>query len=232
MPGSITALLADLTPGSVVLRLVLATVCGGIIGIERETKRHSAGFRTFTLVCLGSSLATIVNIYLWQLTGTADAGRISAGVVSGVGFLGVGTIIVTKKNMVRGLTTAAGLWATACLGIAFGAGLIWTSLLAFALIMITMGVLSNLSRYIRLHNKLITLYVEIEKETEIHSLYKYFDKKGYDLISMDKKKIKGAENKDFSLVLEVDLKAPLLHDDIINDITKLDGIQYVEEIYS
>ena len=232
MPGSITALLADLTPVSVVLRLVLATVCGGIIGIERETKRHSAGFRTFTLVCLGSSLATIVNIYLWQLTGTADAGRISAGVVSGVGFLGVGTIIVTKKNMVRGLTTAAGLWATACLGIAFGAGLIWTSLLAFALIMITMGVLSNLSRYIRLHNKLITLYVEIEKETEIHSLYKYFDKKGYDLISMDKKKIKGSENKDFSLVLEVNLKAPLLHDDIINDITKLDGIQYVEEIYS
>ncbi len=232
MPGSITALLADLTPVSIVLRLVLATVCGGIIGIERETKRHSAGFRTFTLVCLGSSLATIVNIYLWQLTGTADAGRISAGVVSGVGFLGVGTIIVTKKNMVRGLTTAAGLWATACLGIAFGAGLIWTSLLAFALIMITMGVLSNLSRYIRLHNKLITLYVEIEKETEIHSLYKYFDKKGYDLISMDKKKIKGSENKDFSLVLEVNLKAPLLHDDIINDITKLDGIQYVEEIYS
>lgn len=86
---------------SIIIRLVLATLFGGIIGIEREAKRHSAGFRTFTLVCLGSALATIVNLYLWDITGNTDTARISAAVVSGVGFLGVGTIIVTSRNQVR-----------------------------------------------------------------------------------------------------------------------------------
>lgn len=109
---------------SIIIRLVLATLFGGIIGIEREAKRHSAGFRTFTLVCLGSALATIVNLYLWDITGNTDTARISAAVVSGVGFLGVGTIIVTSRNQVRGLTTAATLWATAALGIALGAGML------------------------------------------------------------------------------------------------------------
>ena len=83
---------------SIIIRLVLATLFGGIIGIEREAKRHSAGFRTFTLVCLGSALATIVNLYLWDITGNTDTARISAAVVSGVGFLGVGTIIVTSSK--------------------------------------------------------------------------------------------------------------------------------------
>jgi len=230
MPDHITQLIDSFTPFSIVLRLVLATLFGGIIGIEREYKRHSAGFRTFTLVCLGSALATIVNIYLFNITGSADVSRIPAAVVSGIGFLGVGTIIVTRKNTVKGLTTAAGLWTTACLGIALGAGMIWTSIISFALIMILISLLSKISRYISVHNKLIILYIEVKNESDLELLHKWLEDKGYNLVSMDKKKEKGLKESEFSATVEVDLGNRTEHRDLIRDISKLKWIQYVEEI--
>lgn len=215
---------------SIIIRLVLATLFGGIIGIEREAKRHSAGFRTFTLVCLGSALATIVNLYLWDITGNTDTARISAAVVSGVGFLGVGTIIVTSRNQVRGLTTAATLWATAALGIALGAGMLFASTISFVLIMLTIGVFSYFSRYISKHNRIITFYVEIEKEHELDLILDFVKSKNYRVLSMEKKKKKIAKNCDLSVTLEVDMQKNHDHDHFINDVSALDGILYVEEI--
>jgi len=215
---------------SIVIRLVLATLFGGIIGIERESKRHSAGFRTFTLVCIGSALATIVNLYLFDITGSTDTARISAGVVSGVGFLGVGTIIVTSRNQVRGLTTAATLWATAALGIALGSGMLFASTISFVLIMLTIGVFSYFSKYISKHNRMITLYVEIEKEYDLDLILNFVRDKEYRVLSMEKKKKKIAKNCDLSVTLEVDLQKNRDHDHFINDVGALDGILYVEEI--
>lgn len=215
---------------SIVIRLVLATLFGGIIGIEREAKRHSAGFRTFTLVCIGSALATIVNLYLWDITGNTDTARISAAVVSGVGFLGVGTIIVTSRNQVRGLTTAATLWATAALGIALGAGMLFASTLAFVLIMLTIGVFSHFSRYISKHNRIITIYVELEKDHELDLILDFVKSKNYRVSSMEKKKKKIAKNCDLSVTLEIDMKTNHDHDHFINDVGSLDGVLYVEEI--
>ena len=104
---------AEFTNGAIALRLLLAAVLGCVIGLERATKHHPAGMRTFALVCLGAAASAVVNIYLGTAlgVGSTDMGRIPAGVVSGIGFLGVGTIIITGKNQVRGLTTAAGLCA-------------------------------------------------------------------------------------------------------------------------
>lgn len=100
---------AEFTNGAIALRLLLAAVLGCVIGLERATKHHPAGMRTFALVCLGAAASAVVNIYLGTALGVGrtDMGRIPAGVVSGIGFLGVGTIIITGKNQVRGLTTAA-----------------------------------------------------------------------------------------------------------------------------
>ncbi len=109
----------------VVFKLALAGILGGLIGLERESLSRPAGLRTYTLVCVGSTLAMIVSIdiYLqYYHTVNADPGRIAAQVVSGIGFLGAGTIM-REGSTVQGLTTAAGLWVVACIGLAVGAGL-------------------------------------------------------------------------------------------------------------
>lgn len=220
----------DFNALSIIIRLVLSTICGGIIGLERETKRHSAGFRTFTLVCLGAALCSIVNIYLWKITGSADTSRIPAGVVSGVGFLGVGTIVVTRKNLVKGLTTAAGLWATATLGIAIGAGMIFVSIISFALIMLTMSALSHFSRYIGQHNKRIFLYMEIKEDVGMKPLLSYIRGKGFSILSMEKQHENVTNESDLSVVLEIDMKKRIIHEKIIHEITELEGVIYLEEL--
>ena len=101
----------------------MAIIFGGIIGYGRERERRPAGLRTHILVSIGSTLSMITNIYMCKIyNGYTDPTRLGAQVISGIGFLGAGTIIVTGKNKVRGLTTAAGLWACACMGLAIGAG--------------------------------------------------------------------------------------------------------------
>ena len=109
---------------SMFLRLTIALIVGTIIGIDREMKRRSAGIKTHVLVCLGAAIVMMTSQYMMQLYGTeaADLSRMGAQVISGVGFLGVGTIVVTGKNQIRGLTTAAGLWTCACVGLAAGIG--------------------------------------------------------------------------------------------------------------
>ena len=128
------AYLRELNLFSMMLRVVLAMIVGGIIGFEREKKGRPAGFRTYMLVAVGATLTVILSQYLdlmlhsrWALTAEnvgirTDLSRFGAQVINGVGFLGAGTIIVTGRQEVKGLTTAAGLWASACMGIAIGAG--------------------------------------------------------------------------------------------------------------
>jgi putative Mg2+ transporter-C (MgtC) family protein len=109
----------------IIFKLALAGILGGLIGLERESLSRPAGLRTYTLVCVGSALAMIVSIdiYLqYYQTVNADPGRIAAQVISGIGFLGAGTIM-REGASVQGLTTAAGLWVVACIGLAVGAGL-------------------------------------------------------------------------------------------------------------
>lgn len=125
----------------IILKLALACLLGGVIGLERESLNRPAGLRTYTLVCMGSTLAMIVSLemyYQFQGTVNADPGRIAAQVVSGIGFLGAGTIM-REGATVRGLTTAAGLWVVACIGLAVGAGMympaiVTTMLVLFVLI--------------------------------------------------------------------------------------------------
>ncbi|MDC7243708.1 MAG: MgtC/SapB family protein, partial [Sphaerochaetaceae bacterium] len=103
---------------SILVRLVLAMVFGGLIGLERETKRRPAGFRTHILICVGSALTTLTSQYLYlEMHMYTDLARLGAQVIAGMGFIGAGTIIITKRKDVKGLTTAAGLWTTAIIGL-------------------------------------------------------------------------------------------------------------------
>ena len=95
---------------SILIRMLLAVLCGSIIGIEREFKRRPAGFRTHILICMGAAMTTLTSEFLMlEMHYTADIGRLGAQVIAGIGFIGAGTIIVTRHQRVKGLTTAAGL---------------------------------------------------------------------------------------------------------------------------
>lgn len=124
------------------LRLLVALLLGGIIGIEREFRSKDAGFRTHFLVAMGSALFCIVSQYGFGFD-LKDSSRVAAQVVSGIGFLGAGTIIF-QKNVVRGLTTAAGLWVTAAIGLTCGTGMYLVALIATGLVLFGLEILNAL----------------------------------------------------------------------------------------
>jgi putative Mg2+ transporter-C (MgtC) family protein len=140
---------ASMTNSVVALRLLLSLVAGGIIGLERSNKREYAGLRTHILICLGSTLLMLLSIWIpEQYLGAknGDPGRIAAQVVSGIGFLGAGSII-RLGNTIKGLTTAASLWFVAALGLAIGAGMYIPCAVALGLALFALVVLDPVERY-------------------------------------------------------------------------------------
>ena len=130
----------DATYMELTIRLMLALLLGGAIGIEREYRAKEAGFRTHFLVALGSALFCLVSQFGFGVD-LKDSSRVAAQVVSGIGFLGAGTIIF-QKNVVRGLTTAAGLWVTAAIGLACGTGMYLAAVLTTAMVLLGLAVLN------------------------------------------------------------------------------------------
>ena len=154
------AVLRELNWISIVLRLALAIICGGIIGIERGRKGRTAGFRTHVLVCIGAALTVLTNQYMMQYFGGGDPARLGAQVINGIGFLGAGTIIVTGRHKVKGLTTAAGLWACACRGRAIGIGVYEAAIAACVLILFVNSALHRMDNYVVSKSKVVEIYVE------------------------------------------------------------------------
>lgn len=137
----------SLTRLAIVLRVSIAVVCGGAIGIERETKHRAAGFRTHILICMGAAIAMLNSQYLYLVAGYhTDIARLGAQVIAGIGFIGAGAIIVTRQNRIRGLTTAAGLWCSAIIGLACGAGYVECALLATGIILFAELVLIKIEK--------------------------------------------------------------------------------------
>ncbi len=216
---------------AVVLRLILATVCGSLIGWERVVRRHSAGIRTFALVSLGSAVATVLNLYLELLPGMeADVSRIPAGVVSGIGFLGAGTIIVTGRNQIKGLTTAASLWVASCMGMAFGAGYLVVGISCFGLVMIANLVLMKLSQQIEENSRYMSIYIEVEETNGIKKLRKKLIEMKYKILSMNKTKDKTLSGTDSALLVELDYGKMHSHSSLMDELINLDFVSYVEEV--
>lgn len=168
MPQGLIASSDQFTTFGIFLRLATATLAGLLVGLEREAKNKGAGIKTHVLVCIGSALCMIVGEYVYlQFPDGADITRIGSSVVSGVGFLGVGTIIVTGNREVRGLTTAAGLWACACIGLAAGAGYIEGVLLTLGFVMFALLVLRYFDKALSRLSKDFDLYVEIDENHNV-----------------------------------------------------------------
>ena len=177
--------LRDVTIWSVALRMTLAVVCGGIIGIEREYKRRPAGFRTHILICLGAAMTTLTSQYLDLFLGQyTDMARLGAQVVAGIGFIGAGTIIVTRRQRVKGLTTAAGLWAAAIIGLALGGGFYEGGLFATLLILIAELFFSRVEYRMLKNAPEVNLYVEYSDNKTMDILLQEFREHGLKILNM------------------------------------------------
>ena len=213
------------------IRLVVATVFGGIVGWERIIKHHSAGIKTHALVSLGSASATALNIYLAMLPGLdADVSRIPAGVVSGIGFLGAGTILVTGRKQIKGLSTAATLWVTSCMGMAIGAGYLEIGLVCLLMVAFSNILLKQLSNKVEGYSKYMNIYIEVNKNRGVNNLMKMLSDQGYTIISMTKSKEKTLQSSDTGLILDLDLDKKRSHHEILNMLSNEEYVNYVEEV--
>ena len=168
----------------VIVRLVVATIFGGIVGLERQNSNQSAGFRTHIILTVASALAMLTNQFIIERFGTGDISRIGAGVVSGVGFLGAGTIIITSRNRIKGLTTAAGLWACSCLGIAIGAGF-YTAAICGLIIYVFALLLQPLESKLSKFSKYVNIQLEFDDPKKINSFIDYIREKNIKLVSLN-----------------------------------------------
>ncbi len=224
-----TCSIEELNIVSLILRMLIATLLGGVIGLERGASGQSAGIRTFALVCVGAAGCAIVNLYLFYTTGSADTARIPSTVISGIGFLGVGTIVVTGKNYVRGLTTAATLWSTAVLGLLVGSGFIAGSFICFLTIMFIVVVLNKASMFQEEIASKFMMYLELDREAGIEHFLEYMNSHGYDVSVLEKQNA-SIHVDDIGLLVSCNIHKHKSHTNLINDLFTLDSVHYVEEI--
>ena len=223
--------LRDVNMVSVTVRMFLAVLCGGIIGIEREYKRRPAGFRTHILICLGAAMTTLTSQFLYlELHYYTDMARLGAQVVAGGGFIGAGTIIVTQRQRVKGLTTAAGLWASAIIGLAIGGGFYEGALFATFLIILAELLFSKLEYRMLENAPEINLYMEYTDRSCLEQVLKLYREKNVKVLNMEITRATGSEHHNacaiFSLRLNKKCKVELL----LDAIHRVEGVAAVEEL--
>lgn len=215
---------------TVIIRLALALLCGGLIGIERERKRRPAGFRTHMLVCVGSALTILISQFLQTKGFPVDVTRLGAQVISGIGFLGAGTIIVTGRQQVKGLTTAAGLWASACMGLAIGMGFYEGALLGGAIILLTSATFTRLDKVIMSTARTMNIYVEFSQTDDISQILGKLKTMGMRILDIEISKMKSDRDIYPSAIFLVDMRKKIPHAQVMTAIAEIDGIHSVEEL--
>jgi len=237
------AYLRELNLASVILRLTMAMVFGGVIGLERARKQRAAGFRTYMLVCIGASITMLLGQYeelmsetLWarmlcEGNTRVDVSRFGAQVVNGIGFLGAGTIIVTARQEVKGLTTAAALWASACTGLAIGAGFYEGVILSFAVIALCIKVFPILEDLTVAKSRNMNIYLEFDHLDDITNIIRHI--KGGNIqvleVDIDRENTRGVHQRP-NAILTLQLPRRQSHALILADLTGLPCICAIEEI--
>ena len=216
--------LREVTYLAIVLRLVCAVIIGGLIGLERGMKNRPAGLRTYMLVCVGSCLIMLTNQYLFQVSGSGDPMRLGAQVVSGIGFLGAGTIIVTKHNQIKGLTTAAGV------GLALGVGFYEAALTAGLLIFFVLTGLQRLDNRVRSKTRSMGVYIEIADTMPIGTLVRQVRELNVEIEDVQLEHDTVPEDGARSLIATLKCKKRTDHLSLMEDIRSIEGVIYLEEI--
>ena len=220
----------EITELSIVVRIVSALLVGGIIGLERGTKNRPAGLRTYMLVCVGSCLIMLTNQYIYQYTGAGDPMRLGAQVVSGIGFLGAGTIMVTKRNQIKGLTTAAGLWACAGVGLALGIGFYEAGITATLSIFTILTLMRKWEQ--RAHKKIrfLDVYVELDNTVPLSDLTQQLRDLDLHIESVQFDTDLTVESNARSFVLSLKSEKKEDHLVLLRKVRDLPCITYIEEL--
>ena len=231
--SEISAYLAELNLVTIILRLFLATVCAGVLGVERQRKSRPAGLRTHIIVCLGSALVMMISAHLSDSGMTTDAARLGAQVISGIGFLGAGTIIMTGRNgkpQVKGLTTAASLWTCACMGLAIGCGFYAGALLTCLFVLFAVTVLNRVDKYFYSKIRALYLQVEIEEPSDLASVCTSLEEHRVEIRDLQiQKRIENSETHTYA-TLDLRLHNAKEKTDMIVGLSALKGVVTIEEL--
>ena len=223
--------LRDMSMLAVSARMLLAALCGGLIGMEREFKRRPAGFRTHILICLGAAMTTLTSQYLYlHMHYYTDMARLGAQVVAGIGFIGAGTIIVTRKQRVKGLTTAAGLWVAAIVGLALGGGFYEGGIFTTALILLAELVFSKLEYRMMENAPEINLYVEYRDKDCLEELLQLFRELNLKVLGMEITRSDGSETHNACAIFFLRLNKKYKVEILLHRMHTVDGVFSVEEL--
>lgn len=213
---------------AIIIRLALSLLIGLSIGAGRTMKRRGAGMKTHTLVCLGATVVMMTGQYVYfNFPGNMDMTRLGAQVVSGVGFLGVGTILITGKNQIRGLTTAAGLWACACFGLAVGVGFVEGAIYALVFAMISMKILTRVENICLHYARYFDLYIEFESNKSVSLFMKEMKQQN---IKIDNFEFNKNKKDVLSVLISVDVVNRNKRHTFVEYVRDLEFVQYVEEL--
>ena len=241
-PEQLLEYLRELNMASVCLRMLLGVAFGGFIGLERGSKQRAAGFRTYMLVCLGSVMTMLLGQYEHQMLSTVwlsaagdtglktDVARFGAQVISGIGFLGAGTIIVTGRQEVKGLTTGAGLWACACMGLAIGAGFYECVIIAFLLIVLAIRVLPAVESFAIDHARNRNLYVEFATLDDISAIIACIKSHDAQICQVEINRGRDDTNRHPSAIFSIRLKKSRSHEALMVSLSGLPNIFFMEAI--
>ena len=220
-----TEYLRELNLISITIRISLSMVCGGVIGIERRKAHQAAGMRTYMLVCMGAALVMMTGQYMYFQFGTGDPSRLGAQVISGIGFLGAGSIMSSGKTKIRGLTTAAGLWTAACIGLAFGIGFYEAGFIVTLAVYLVMTQFKKIEHYFMLGEVWLPFYIEVDDTLEIETLLTIIKQEGYETgeISVGKKQ-KGYQN----AMIDIKKQEQESKDKILILLKSIDGVHFAK----
>lgn len=227
---TVSSMLKDLNLLTVFVRLFLAMLFGGIIGLDRARKRRPAGFRTYMLVCLGSALVMITNQYICEVYQLADPARLGAQVVSGVGFLGAGTIIITRHNQVVGLTTAAGLWASACMGLAIGIGFYSGAIITGLLIFFIIIVMHRFDSVLISNSRVMEVYLELSPTGKLSDFFEAANDHNIKITFIEMVRPNDTTIPKIAALITLRLPKRFEHYAVTEKLGQTEGVSYIEEI--
>ena len=222
--------LREITYLAVALRIVAAALLGGLLGMERGMKNRPAGMRTYMLVCTGACLVMLTNQYIYQLFGTGDPVRMGAQVVSGIGFLGGGTIIVTRHSRIKGLTTAAGLWAAAGVGLALGIGFYEAAVVGAIAIFVVMTLLQRMDDRMHGKAKRMDVYVELIGSCTLGDFLLQMQKLELEVSNVQRESSAYREQEGRAFTATLTGKKRFEHAKILEKVGTIEGVLFLEEL--
>ena len=221
--------LREVTYLAVFLRIFAAVIIGGILGLERGMKNRPAGLRTYMLVCVGACVIMLTNQFIYQSVGTGDPVRMGAQVVSGIGFLGAGTIIVTRRNQIKGLTTAAGLWSAAGVGLALGVGFYEAALAGTLAVFFVMTLLQKMDNKLHRKSRQLEAYVEL-KDISLGDFLRMVRESDIEISDVQRESGEEEANGVRAYVATLKGKTRKSHTELMEMILSIPGVVFVEEL--